>query len=184
MKPFFTSKNMAGVGLLTGLVIVLQFVANFVTIGSVSINLSLIPIVVGALIYGPFAGLFLGFINGIIVILAPSTILLFFPLNPIATILICLLKTSVAGLLAGFTFLPFKKKNKNILLGSILASLIVPICNTLIFSIGALLFFSWNIKMILLTIISINFLFEIIVSAALSPTVYKIYEFSVKRINR
>lgn len=188
MKSFFNAKNMAALGLLTALVIVLQLFSNYVTFGPVSITLSLTPIIVGAMIYGPIAGAFLGFINGIIVLLAPSTIATFFPINALATVLICLIKTTVAGLVAGFIFMPFKKKNKNLLLGSILASLAVPLINTSIFALGATWFFSTlnesgqpTFIFVITAMIGTNFIIELVVNSVLSPTVYKIYKYVQNR---
>lgn len=188
MKKFFTPKNMAALGLLTALVIVLQLMSNYVTFGPVAITLSLTPIIVGAILYGPIAGAFLGLVNGVIVMLAPSTLAVFFPINPLATVLICLIKTTVAGLLAGFIFMPFKKKNKFLLLGSILASLAVPIVNTSIFALGATWFFSSlnesgtpTFIYVVTTMIGTNFIIELVVNSVLSPTVYKIYKYVENR---
>ena len=68
-------KEITGVGILASLVIVLQLISNYVTFGQISITLSLIPIVIGAILYGKNAGALLGAINGIIVIL-PCQILI------------------------------------------------------------------------------------------------------------
>ena len=46
------AKKIAGVGLLTALVVVLQLLGSFIKFGTVSISLVLIPIVVGAALYG------------------------------------------------------------------------------------------------------------------------------------
>lgn len=50
------AKKIAGVGLLTALVVVLQLLGSFIKFGTVSISLVLIPIVVGAALYGVGAG--------------------------------------------------------------------------------------------------------------------------------
>ena len=54
-------KKMTGLSLLTAVTVVLALLSN-VTIGTVNLNLALIPIVVGACIYGPSGGLFLGIV--------------------------------------------------------------------------------------------------------------------------
>ena len=61
------------------------------------------------------------------------------PVSPIGTVVACLLKTTLAGLVAGYIFKLFK--NKNPLVGIILASILVPVINTGIFSAICLIFF-------------------------------------------
>ena len=96
-SEFFTPRVIAATGVLTTIEIILQIIGNFIAIGPVSINLSLIPIALGAILYGPICGGFLGMINGLTVIFAPSTIAIFMPMNPLATIFLCLLKSTVSG---------------------------------------------------------------------------------------
>ena len=111
-SKFFTVKTIAGLGVLTAMVVVLQLLSNYVQFGPVSITLSLFPIAVGAMLYGPFGGLFLGLVNGVIVLTAPSTISFFFAYSPIGTIVVCLLKTGLAGFFAGLIFKLYKKDIK------------------------------------------------------------------------
>lgn len=109
---FFTVRTIAGLGVLTAMVVVLQLLSNYVQFGPVSITLSLFPIAVGAMLYGPFGGLFLGLVNGAIVLTAPSTISFFFAYSPIGTIAVCLLKTGLAGFFAGLIFKLYHKDVK------------------------------------------------------------------------
>ena len=193
MKKFFTVKNISILGILTAIVVVLQTLSNYISFGPVSITLSLIPIAVGALLLGPIGGAFLGLINGVIVLLAPST-QGFLNINVWATILICLVKTTLAGMVAGFIFMPFKKMNKNLLLGSILASISIPLINTGLFAAGSILFFQGLLESIrsslgyeniyaalFLGIIGINFIIEFTVNSVLSPVVYRITTIWMKR---
>ena len=61
------------------------------------------------------------------------------PISPTGTVIACLLKTTLAGLVAGYIYKIFK--NKNQLVGIVTASVLVPVINTGIFSIVCLLFF-------------------------------------------
>ena len=61
---------MVGVGLFTALVVVLQFLGGGIRFGIFSISLVLVPIVVGAAIYGWQAGAWLGFAFGVTVLLS------------------------------------------------------------------------------------------------------------------
>ena len=175
-------KKLVGVATLTALVVGLQFLSNYVSFGSISITLALIPIAMGAILYGPLAGLFLGAVMGAIVIAAPSTQAVFMPVNPAATIILCLLKTAIAGLVSGLLFKLFafiaKKQNdvkkKKILFaaGVIVAALVVPVINTGLFIVGASIFFMdlfGNFITIIDAVITTNFLVEFLVSAILSP---------------
>ena len=91
MKNRIKIKKIVGVSVLLALVISLQLLSNYITIGSISITLALIPIAMGAILYGPLVGMFLGIAMGIMVLVAPSTAL-FFGVNAIYTIFICLFK--------------------------------------------------------------------------------------------
>lgn len=123
-SKFLNIKNISGLGVLSALVIVLQLLSNYVQFGPVSITLALFPIAVGAMLYGPLGGLYLGLLDGVMVLLAPSTISFFFAIAPVGTIFTCLLKTGLAGLLAGFVF---KLNKTNIRAEFIVALIIFPI---------------------------------------------------------
>lgn len=67
-------KKIAGVGLLTALVVALQLLP-FIKFGTVSISLVLVPIVVGAALYGVGAGAWLGGVFAVVVLCQPDTAL-------------------------------------------------------------------------------------------------------------
>lgn len=75
MKNRLLIKKMTGIAMLAVLVCIFALISNYITIGSVNITLSLIPIVIGAIVFGPLAGFILGLVNGVMVLLAPSTAL-------------------------------------------------------------------------------------------------------------
>ena len=64
------TKTLVGLGLLTAIVVVLQLVGSFIKFGTFSISLVLMPIVVGAALYGVGAGAWLGFVFGVVVLLS------------------------------------------------------------------------------------------------------------------
>ena len=66
-------KKLVGIASLAALVAVLQVISNYITFGEVSITLALIPMVVGAILYGPLTGFGLGALMGVVIITAPST---------------------------------------------------------------------------------------------------------------
>ena len=181
MNKRITTQQIVGTGLLLAREIIFQIVGNYLQFGPVNINLSLVTIVIAAALYGPLSGAILGFFNGLMALLSPSTIAIFMPISPIGTVLACLLKTTLAGLLAGVLFKLFK--NKNNLIGLILASLTVPIVNTGIFSVFCLLFFRPFLEsgvgeafpnigaFLIFGVIGWNFIFEIATTVVLSTIV-------------
>ena len=56
----FNTRKLTGLALLTAVVVILQFLGAFIRFGPFSISLVLIPIVVGAALYGVLAGAWLG----------------------------------------------------------------------------------------------------------------------------
>ena len=139
MNKRITTQQIVGTGLLLALEIIFQVIGNYVQFGPVSINLSLVAIVLAAVLYGPLSGAILGFFCGIIVLFSPSTLAIFMPISPIGTVLACLFKTTLAGLIAGYVYKLFR--NKNQIVGTVVASILVPVINTGIFSTICLIFF-------------------------------------------
>ena len=138
------------------------------------------------MLFGPLGGLFLGLIDGALILTAPSTISGFLAIAPIGTIITCLVKTSVAGLVSGFIFKLLNKKN--IYLAIILASIIVPILNTGLFALAAVTFFRKTllesasqigvgaVYMLFIVWIGWNFFLEFGLNAALAPAFFKLYK--------
>lgn len=178
-------KKLTGIALITALEIILNYISGFITIGQVNINLALIPIIVGACMYGPSAGAFIGAINGVMTCFAPSTLALFMPHNPIATVILCILKTGAAGFAAGLIYKLISRDGRHELTGTIAASAAVPIINTGIYILGVYAFFlpiyeQWNenginiFMFVILSVLTVNFVIELAVSLILSPAVQRI----------
>ena len=177
MKNTDTIKKITGSAILLAFIVIFQFIGNNINIGGASINLSLLPIAIGAMLYGPLVGAFLGLASGAIIIPNATAFLAY---NPVGTVIICLVKTTVAGLVCGLLFKLFKKKA--LIPGIYICSLLVPVINTGIFLVGCFTIFNglmetWAgsqdqvIGFIFLTLIGINFLVEIIVAIFLTPSV-------------
>ena len=188
--------RMTGLGILTAIIIVLQVLTTFVRFGPFSITLALIPIVVGAAMYGKGAGAYLGAVFSVVVVIMCITGgdvggFMVWSANPVMCVIMCMLKGTAAGFLAGLMYQLVGKKNQ--LLGVILAALISPIANTGIFIIGMLLFFretlaSWAggsdlLTYIIMGLTGVNFLVELGVNIVLSPIVVKIID-AVRKTSR
>lgn len=97
------TRTIVGLGLLTAVVIVLQFIGAFFKFGTFSISLVLMPIVVGAALYGVFAGAWLGLVFGVVVLLSGDANL-FLGINPFGTVVTVILKGVLAGALSGLVY--------------------------------------------------------------------------------
>ncbi len=182
------TQRMVSLAVLAAIVIILA-VAVAIPLGPLTITLTMVPIIIGAILYGPAGGAFLGLVFGIVVTIqvitgaagAFSTELL--TLNPAATILVVLLKGTAAGFLAGIFFKVFGKFN--FYLGVVMAAIIAPITNTGIFSIACLTIFrSLVVSMLgsdtgvfmafITAFVGVNFLVEFTINVALTPVVVRI----------
>lgn len=176
-------------GILTALVILLQYFANYIYFGPFSITLALIPILIGAILFGPFMGAWLGFVFGLVVLLSGQAAP-FMLISVFGTILTVLLKGMGCGFVAGLIYKVLSKKNKTI--GTIVSSVSCPIVNTGIFIIGCLVFFmsalkDWAgsedvIKYIFTGLVGINFIVEFLVVVTLCPIIVKIL--SLTKLNK
>ena len=63
------TQKIVGLGLFTAIVIVLQLLGSVIKFGTFSVSLVLVPVVIGAALYGAGAGARLGFVFGVVVLL-------------------------------------------------------------------------------------------------------------------
>ena len=176
--------TLTGVAVFTAVVIVLQMLGSFIRFGPFSISLTLIPIVVGAALYGPWAGAWLGFVFGLVVPLSGDAGA-FLVVNAWGTVLTVLVKGALAGFMAGVVYGALKKLN--IWVAAICAALICPVVNTGVFLLGCKLFFMETIigwgqaagfedvgKFMIYGLVGGNFLFEVLFNIILSPVIVRL----------
>ena len=172
-------RRITATAMLSALVVVFQFIGNQIMIGPVSINLSLIPIALGAIMYGPLVGLFLGLLNGALVLLGPG-MSIFYDINIPLTVILCLAKTGIAGFVSGLLFKLFQRNSKLQTIGMVVCSLIIPVINTGLYVVACYTVF----RSIVGTLISIfllwNFLFEFTASIILAPAIINVIKVSTK----
>ena len=138
-------KRMTGIALLMALIVVLQFVTSMIPpVGGFSISLVLIPIVIGAAVYGPGAGALLGATFGVIVFIncvtnADPGGAMVFQANPILCFLVVMGKGILAGLLSGLTYAALKNLNPHVAI--LCAAIVCPLVNTGTFIVCMLTFF-------------------------------------------
>lgn len=164
--------------ILIALTVVFTIISNYIQIfPNVSLNLSLVTIALAAIIFGYKSALVVGLINGLIVMISAGV---FFAENPIATVFICLLKSSLAGLVSALLFKLIKKANGHVAI--FVSCLVVPLINTGLFVLGVYLFFPYNFFIIYLPS-SLNVIIEVATSVILTPMVYYIIKiFKSKKI--
>jgi len=184
------TKNMVGVGLFTAIVVVLQFLGGGIKFGMFSISLVLLPIVVGAALYGWKSGAWLGFAFGAAVLLSGDAAA-FLVINPAATVLVVLTKGAACGLVAGMTYQLLEKLNKT---AAVFASAVVcPVVNTGVFLLGCHLFFletvaQWGAALgyenaaayMFLGLAGFNFLIELGVNILLAPVIVRLIRIGKK----
>lgn len=181
------TRKMVGIGLFSAIVIVLQLIFGNVTIGGTPINPVLVPVVVGAAVYGWQAGAFLGLVSGI-GILATGAAAFFMAFHVPGTILIVLAKGTLSGLAAGLVYRLLAKKSS--LLAVFVAAAVCPLVNTGIFIIGCLTFFLPNLTelaggvpvfaFVMTAFVGINIFVELGINMLLAPTITRLIKLGKK----
>lgn len=182
--------TMVGIAFMMALVVVMQSISGMIPpIGGFSISLVLIPIVLGAAVYGPGAGALLGATFGMIVYIncvtgADPGGAMVFQASPVLCFLVVIGKGTLAGLAAGTVYKLLK--DKNAYLAMLLAAIVCPVVNTGVFVAAMLLFFidvlaAWAgganiIGYVLTGLILANFVPELIINVVFSPSGQLIYK--------
>ena len=178
------TKNLVGIGLFTAIVVVLQLLGGGIKFGMFSISLVLIPIVVGAAVYGWQAGAWLGLAFGVTVLLSGDAAA-FMAVDVPGTIATVLVKGMGCGLTAGLIYKVLSGKNR--ILAVITAAITCPVVNTGIFLVGCKLFFydtvaAWGAAAgfenaaayMFLGLAGINFLLELGINIILAPMITRL----------
>ena len=179
-------KNLALTGLLTAIVVVLQYLAVFLRLnGLFSVSLVLVPIVIGAALCGKRAGAWLGFVFSVMVFVTGDATL-FLGINFWGTIITVLLKGTVAGFLTALVYQLVAKYNRYVAV--IVGAVVCPIVNTGIFLLGSRLFFydtisQWALEKgqpvgvyMLVGLVGLNFVFELLVNVILAPVIVRLVD--------
>ncbi len=183
MRKSFEVQKLVLTSILLAIVIVLQLFASTFTVGVASFSLVLIPISIGGILLGYKTGALLGFAFSFIVLFQPDAHY-FMGYGYVQTIVIVLLKGTLAGLLSGLIYKALKVKLKNIAM--IIASIAAPIINTTVFIIGVSILLRdavGPINEFIIGILGINFIVEFLITAILSPVIIKIVTIGFKQFN-
>ena len=187
------TRALTGMALFTAIVVVLQFLGAFIRFGPFSISLVLIPIVVGAAMYGAGAGAWLGFMFGVAVLLSGDAAA-FMVVHAPGTIITVLLKGALAGFVAGLAFRLLEKFNTYAAV--IVSAVVCPVVNTGIFLLGCRIFFMETISgwaaasgfenagtYMIVGLVGLNFVVELVINIIMAPAILRIINYGVKGKN-
>ena len=182
--------TLTSLALLTAIVVVLQLIGSSFRIGPIPFSLVLVPIVIGAILFGPWAGAFLGAVFGVMALSGgisgtDTFTATLWSFSPFWTALTCLLKGAACGAAAGLVYRVFAKKQT---LACILAALVCLIVNTGVFALVMLTalrtplmqmaaVYGWTgsvVTVLFVTVIGVNFFVELGINAVLSAAIARI----------
>lgn len=189
-RKFFSAKNIAYLAVLLALTVVLQLFASAIPMFGITLNFSLVPIVLAGMFLGAVGGGILGFVSGLITFITtavmgaePATAFLF-QADPVVLTLICIGKTTVAGVVSGLLYRLIAKKH--VYVAAYTSSLAMPVLNTGIYMLGmvimtdnvaAYLGTEATASIVFVTVfglIWVNFLTEIAISLLFAPALHRV----------
>ncbi len=182
--------KLVGLALFTAIVVVLQLISSMIRFGPFSITLALVPIVVGAAMYGIAGGAWLGLVFGLTVLLSGDAAP-FLAVNAAGTIITVLAKGALAGAAAGLFYRLLKNTNKTFAVA--VGAFSAPIVNTGVFLLGCLCFFMPTIRQwaegagfdnagtyMIIGLVGVNFLVELGTILVLSPVIHRLIRIGLK----
>ena len=198
-NKFFTARTVALLGILIALVIVLQLFASAIPMFGVTLNFSLIPIALAGILLGWVGGAIVGFSCGLVVFITmavlgqePSTAYLF-QTNPFILTVMCIGKTTLAGVASGLLYKFVSKYNKGVAVAT--SSIVIPIVNTGIYMLGIVLMKESAANFMGLTsssagvvfgvvfgLIWLNFILEMVINTIFTPVIYRVIKVLNKQL--
>lgn len=186
--------RMVRLAMLIALVVVLQIISAMMPkVGGVSITLTLVPVVVGAILFGVSGGALLGFAFGAIVLINCITALdpggnILWTINPLFTALICFVKGTAAGVVPALLYRLVRGEkgagDTRKYVAGLVAAMSAPVVNTGLFVGGMFLLFKDTLYLwagetamftyILLGLAGVNFLVEFVINIILTPAIVRI----------
>lgn len=188
------TKNIAVLGVFAAVIVALQVLSYVIKIGTFNLSLVLIPIVLGAYLYGPKIGAILGGVFGIVVTICCAFGLdgggyILISASPFLTILVCIVKGVAAGWCSGL--IANALKGKNPYLSIMLSAIAAPVVNTGLFVAAMFLFFkdtlaAWAGGQDILTyaitgLVGINFIIEFTINVIMAPSLLRVTK-AIKKI--
>jgi len=189
-KGKWQTEKLVLLALLTALTAVLSYLGGFIRIGGLaSISLTLIPVVLGAALCGPYSGAWLGGVSGVVFFLTADAAF-WFGLSIPGTVITVLVKGIAAGFLAGLVYRLLEKFNRYVAV--IVSAIVCPVVNTGIFLLGCRIFFMDTVNggaasegmgvfgYLIVFFVGLNFVFELVFNIILSPAILRIINIKKK----
>ena len=152
-KKKMSAKDLTTLGLLTGILLLMSFtpLGYFHTFG-LDISLMMIPVGIGAMLMGPKAGAWLGFVFGATsfyqaVTGASAFSAMLFNISPVGTFLTCIPTRILMGFLTGVIFMVVQKVDRKKTACFFVGGFFAAFLNTLFFM-GVLILCFWNTEYI------------------------------------
>ncbi len=142
----FSTLKMVQLALFIAIIILMAFTPiGYIKTPAIEITLIVIPVTVGAIVLGPASGAILGGVFGITSFIQCFGMSAFgaalLGINPVATLVVCLVPRILMGWLSGLVFMALKKIDKTKVISYAVASLAGPVLNTILFMSALMLFF-------------------------------------------
>ena len=193
----FTTKTLVRTAILALMIVLLAYLP--INVGALSITLTIIPIAVGALLYGPLVGAILGLVFGLVSFIqcfgySPFGLQLL-SINWFLTFLVCVPTRILAGFIPGLISRGFKKAHFNHHISDAICSILVPLLNTVFFMSMLIICFyqtefiqgfvsalgASNAFMFVILFVGINGLVELLVGAFITFPLVKALNHIMKR---
>ncbi len=188
-KQHLAIRKMAMAAVMTALVVVLQSIP--IPLGAFTVNLSLVPIVIGAALCGTLVGGWLGLVSGLVILISGQAAL-FMALDQLGTIITVLVKGIASGVVAGLVYQLLARFHHYAAV--LAAAVFCPITNTGIFLVGCRLFFydalaaegvsagyENTFLYLIVVYVGLNFVFEFIFDIVLSPVIVRLLDIAKKK---
>ena len=197
--------ELAALGLLTAISFIMAFTPlGFIPIGLLTVTFMTIPVIVSATVLKPRDSAIIGGIFGLTSFIKTVTgtggamMAAFFQINPLFTCILCIVPRILEGLLGGLIFQAVSKKDKTKFVSYIVASLSVPILNTILFMSTLFLFFysseyiqtvaaakgADNVLTLFVAMVGVQAVVEALVCAVLGTAVSKALAVALKKIRK
>ncbi len=174
--------------ILTALATVLGLI-KIPVVSTATVTLVLPVVVVGAALCGPIVGAWLTVVPALVTIFSGEAVL-FMQYSPVGTVITLILKGLLTGFAAGAIYKALSAKHP--IGAAIGASVIAPIVNSGIFTLGCYIFI-WDelvgmateanvgIGLLLFGLVGMNFIIELILNIILCPTIIRIIQIATKK---
>jgi uncharacterized membrane protein len=179
--------------LFAAIIAVLQLISTFVKFGPFSITLALAPIIIAGALYGVRAGTAMGAVLSLVILVMGLTgadgggvlwLMSLYPAAPAVTVLLILVKTTLAGFVASLVYRAIAKWNDWV--ATVAAGILCPVVNTGIYLLGMVLFFTDTVvggaaaegmnvvAYLFIGMVGLNFPVELCVNLALSAAIVQV----------